>query len=335
MAARRKKFNERAYRDALGNFATGVTVVTARDPRGFHVGVTANSFNSVSLDPPLVLWSLDRRSLSLSSFQGADHFVINVLAADQVALSRRFARRTEGGKFERVTFTGGRGGAPVLDGCAAHFLCRKSFTHDGGDHLIFVGEVLEYRDHGLPALMFYRGRYAVPDPAPQLQRKAGNRLPSTRFVDDYLDYLLSHAAACFQAQFDSMLKIAGVGRDEWGILCTLGDHGAGLTIDNIHAVTLQHTRTIARTLEPMLGKGWIRQGKGRGENSATFRLTRKGHATLVPLLAAAKAHESDALSHFPDADARQLKQMLKALMQTTQPVRVRKHRAPRPKSRTP
>ncbi|OGT85168.1 MAG: hypothetical protein A3H91_05355 [Gammaproteobacteria bacterium RIFCSPLOWO2_02_FULL_61_13] len=334
MTARRKKFNERAYRDALGNFATGVTVVTARDPGGFHVGVTANSFNSVSLDPPLVLWSLDRRSLSLPSFQTADYFVINVLAADQVALSRRFARRTDGGKFDRITFKEARGGAPLLDGCAAHFLCRKSFTHDGGDHLIFVGEVLDYKDHGRPALMFYRGRYAVPDQAPELQRKTANRLHSTRFVDDYLDYLLSHAAACFQAQFDSALQRAKVSRDEWNILCTLGDHGAGLTVENIHAVTLQRAATVARTLEPMLGEGWIRQGRGSGENSATFRLTRKGHDALVPLLAAAKAHESDALSHFPDADARQLKQMLKALMQARQPMRVRKHRVRRAMPKT-
>ena len=291
--------------------------------------------NSVSLDPPLVLWSLDRRSLSLPSFQRADYFVINVMAADQVALSRRFARRADRGKFDRVLFTEALGGASVLDGCAAHFLCRMSFTHDGGDHLIFVGEVLDYKDHGRPALMFYRGRYAVPDPAPQPQRNAGNRLPSTRFVDDYLDYLLSHAAAHFQAQFDSMLQVAGVGRDEWRILCTLGDHGAGLTLENIHAVTLQRTAIIARTLDPMLDKGWIKRGQGRGVSGATFRLTRKGHDALVPLLAAAKAHETDALSHFPDADARQLKQMLKALMQTTQPMRVRKHRMRRPPPRTP
>jgi DNA-binding MarR family transcriptional regulator len=90
---------------------------------------------------------------------------------------------------------------------------------------------------------------------------------------------------------------------------------------------LQRAATIGRTLEPMQAKGWIKRGKGRGQDSATYRLTRKGHAALVPLLAAAKAHESDALSHFPDADARQLKQMLKALMQTTQPMRVRKHGA--------
>ncbi len=328
--ATRRKFDERAYRDALGNFATGVTVVTARDPDGFNVGVTANSFNSVSLSPPLVLWSLDRRSLSLPSFERAGYFVINVLASDQVALSRHFARRGEGGKFDRVAFTPSREGAPVLDGCAAHFLCRGKFNHDGGDHLIFVGEVLEYRDHGRPALMFYRGKYAVPEQSLPLQQ-ARSRVPSTGFVDDYLDYLLSHAAACFQTQFDSVLKTAGVSRDEWRILCTLGDHGAGLTVENIHSATLQHSATVARTLEHMLGKDWLKSVRSKSGGSACYRLARKGHDTLVPLLAAAKAHEADALSHFPDVDARQLKEMLKALMRTSQPLRVRKHSVPRKK----
>lgn len=324
MAARRK-FNERAYRDALGNFATGVTVVTARDSEGFHVGVTANSFNSVSLEPPLVLWSLDRRARSLASYLQAEYFVINVLAADQVALSRRFARRTEGGKFDAVAFTEARGGAPVLKGCAAHFLCRMSFTHDGGDHLIFVGEVLEYKDHGRPALMFYRGKYAVPDQTPEPERKPGKPLPSTGFVDDYLDYLLSHAAAWFQAQFDAVLQRARVSRDEWRVLCTLGDHGAGLTVNDINAVTMWRPVRIGRMVSQMERKGWLKRSKGRDKRTEKYRLTRRGHDALVPLLVAAKAHEADALSHFPDAGGRQLKEMLKALMQATRPMRVRKH----------
>lgn len=322
----RRAFDERAYRNALGNFATGVTVVTARDPSArFDVGVTANSFNSVSLDPPLVLWSLDRRSLSFPTYELADHFVINVLAADQVALSRRFARRAEGGKFTDVTFTRSRAGAPILAGCAAHFLCRRTFSHNGGDHQIFVGEVVEYRDHGRPALMFYRGRYAVPDAAAQPARPAA---PGTGFVDDYLDYLLAHAAACFQDQFAGVLDGARVSRVEWAILCTLADHGAGLTTANLHAVTLRPTAELQRALTAMAKKGWVRAGTAR-----TFTLTRKGHGTLVPLLAAAKAHEADALSHFPDADGRQLKEMLKALMRTTRPLSVRRHRPARPAAR--
>lgn len=319
MAARRN-FDERAYRSALGNFATGVTVVTARDAARFDVGVTANSFNSVSLSPPLVLWSLDRRTRSFPTFDQAGSFVINVLAADQVTLSRRFARRTEGGKFDGVKFSRATGGAPILAGCAAHFLCRKSFSHDGGDHQIFVGEVIEYQDHGHPALMFYRGKYAVPDPAPAPPPRVA--LPSTGFVDDYLDYVLSHAAAWFQAQFDAPLRRAGVSREQWLVLCTLGDHGAGLTLAALQAVTLLPAAALRRALEQMLIQGWLRRGR-----TTTFLLTRAGHDTLVPLLAAAKAHEADALSHFPDADARQLKEMLKGLMQTTRPLTVRKHRA--------
>lgn len=314
----RRKFDERAYRNALGNFATGVTVVTARDTARFDVGVTANSFNSVSLSPPLVLWSLDRRTRSFATFEQAGHFVINVLAADQVALSRRFARRSEGGKFDGVALSRARSGAPILAGCAAHFLCRKSFSYDGGDHQIFVGEVVDYRDHGRPALMFYRGKYAVPDASPA--QAARPLLPSTGFVDDYLDYLLSHAAACFQDQFAGVLKYARVTRVEWDVLCTLGDHGAGLSAAVLHAVTLHPAATLRRTLAAMAGKGWLRHAAG-----GTFALTRKGQGMLVPLLAAAKAHEADALSHFPDADARQFKEMLKALMKSTRPVTVRRH----------
>jgi DNA-binding MarR family transcriptional regulator len=142
-------------------------------------------------------------------------------------------------------------------------------------------------------------------------------------VDDYLDYLLSHAAACFQSRFDAVLKRAGVTRDEWRILCTLGDHGAGLTARSIHEVTLQPQAAMKRTLAQMAGKGWLRR---RGE-PASFRLTRAGHGMLVPLLAAAKAHEADALSRFPDVDARRLKEMLKALMSSARPLQVRRHRS--------
>jgi 3-hydroxy-9,10-secoandrosta-1,3,5(10)-triene-9,17-dione monooxygenase reductase component len=319
----RRNFDERAYRNALGNFATGVTVVTARDRSGYDVGVTANSFNSVSLDPPLVLWSLDRRTRSFGTFDQAAWFVINVLAADQVALSRRFARRTEGGKFDGVRFTRGRGGAPILAGCAAHFLCRKGYSYDGGDHQILVGEVRAYQDHGRPALMFYRGKYAVPDQAPARPARSG--MPATAFMDDYLDYLLTHAAAWIQAQFDDVLRGARMSREEWLVLCTLGDHGAGLTVQALRAVTLLPAAALRRALARMLDRRWVRCG--RGGAAAAYTVTRKGHDVLVPLLAAAKAHEADALSHFTDADGRALKQMLKALMQTTRPLTVRRHRA--------
>lgn len=148
-----------AFRRALGSFPTGVTVVTARAPSGEIVGVTANSFNSVSLDPPLVLWSLDKEARSLAAFRTAGFFAVNVLGAGQFDLSKRFAHR-QGDKFAGVEVDAGAGGCPLLEGCVARFQCRTEQMIDGGDHVIFVGRVLEFdHDTDAPALAFYRGRY--------------------------------------------------------------------------------------------------------------------------------------------------------------------------------
>lgn len=148
----------RDLRRALGVFATGVTIVTARDRQDRPVGLTANSFSSVSLTPPLVLWSQSRHAPSHSRFQGARHFVVNVLAADQIELSRRFATRHED-KFAGVEHVMGDCGAPVLRGVAAYFECRKEFEYDGGDHVIFVGRVLRYAHTSKAPLLFCHGRY--------------------------------------------------------------------------------------------------------------------------------------------------------------------------------
>lgn len=148
----------RDLRRALGVFATGVTIVTTQDCRDRPVGLTANSFSSVSLTPPLVLWSQSRRAPSHSRFQGARHFVVNVLAADQIELSRRFAARHED-KFAGVEHVMSECGAPVLSGVAAHFECRKEFEYDGGDHVIFIGRVLRYAHTSKAPLLFCHGKY--------------------------------------------------------------------------------------------------------------------------------------------------------------------------------
>jgi flavin reductase (DIM6/NTAB) family NADH-FMN oxidoreductase RutF len=155
--------NPLELRRALGEFATGVTIVTARDVERGVVGLTVNSFASVSLEPPLVLWSLSRRSSSLRAFEAAGHFAVNVLAAEQKWLSDRFVRPAAD-KFAGVDWQPGAGGAPVLDGCIASFECRTRHCLDGGDHVIFLGEVerLSRRD-GEP-LLFLGGRYRLVEP---------------------------------------------------------------------------------------------------------------------------------------------------------------------------
>ena len=152
-------FTPHDFRAALGMFATGVTIVTARDAAGSLVGLTANSFNSVSLAPPLVLWSLSRQAGSMPAFARGSHYAINILAADQHALAMRFASKSAD-RFEGVAFHLNAAGAPILDGAAAVFECFNRSQYEEGDHVIFVGEVERCAHRaGAAPLIFHGGRY--------------------------------------------------------------------------------------------------------------------------------------------------------------------------------
>ncbi|MFM9916117.1 MAG: flavin reductase family protein [Rhizobacter sp.] len=152
-------FSTADFRAALGTFATGVTVITARDAHGKPVGLTANSFNSVSLSPPLVLWSLSRSASTMPAFTRGSHYAINILAADQRGIAERFSRK-DIDRFEGIQLREGVNGAPVLDGVMAVFECFNRSQYEEGDHIIFVGEVehCTRREGALP-LIFHGGRY--------------------------------------------------------------------------------------------------------------------------------------------------------------------------------
>jgi flavin reductase (DIM6/NTAB) family NADH-FMN oxidoreductase RutF len=149
----------RDFRSALGCYATGVTVVTALSAAGEPVGVTISSFNSVSLSPPLILWSLSTASPKLEVFRNASHYAINVLSADQRHLSDHFASRQDD-HFAGLPLTAGLGGAPLLASCCAWFECAHEAHYAGGDHLIFVGRVERFSvgDDDSP-LIFHGARY--------------------------------------------------------------------------------------------------------------------------------------------------------------------------------
>lgn len=162
-----ERFERRDYRRALGQFASGVTVVTTRARDGRRMGVTVNSFTSVSLNPPLILWCLSRQAPSLPDFSEATHFAVNVLAANQHHLSRQFSSPMPD-KFQGVECTEGVAGVPLLKGVIAHFICRKLKEHDAGDHVIFIGEVEEYKRFEGEPLVFHSGRYRVATRHPDL-----------------------------------------------------------------------------------------------------------------------------------------------------------------------
>jgi flavin reductase (DIM6/NTAB) family NADH-FMN oxidoreductase RutF len=158
-------FDSAHFRQALSQFATGVTVITTRLPDGSFRGLTASSFNSVSLDPPLVLWSLGAGANSMPVFSGNSHYVINVLAAGQQDLALRFSRRTDTDPFEGLDYELSRTGLPILKGVAAWFECHNRSRYPEGDHVIFVGEVEECDVKPQSGLLFHGGRFGSTGPA--------------------------------------------------------------------------------------------------------------------------------------------------------------------------
>ena len=160
------EFDAHEFRYALGDFPTGVTVVTAAAADGSPIGMTVSSFNTVSLDPPLVLWSVARAANSFAGFSEAGHFCVHILSESQEDLSQRFATPSAD-KFEGLDVASGLGGAPVFDQCVARFECATWQRYDGGDHLIILGRVERFRRWQRRPLLFTGGVYGlVADQAP-------------------------------------------------------------------------------------------------------------------------------------------------------------------------
>ena len=150
--------NAREFRNALGCYATGIAVITLKTPSGELLGLTVNSFNSVSLAPPLVVWSLANTSSALAMFEASEYYAVNVLAADQEELSQRFASRCED-RFAGLELEAGLGGAPLLPGSIARFQVRNTIRHVGGDHIVFIGEVEHFDYCDSDPLIYFGGAY--------------------------------------------------------------------------------------------------------------------------------------------------------------------------------
>jgi flavin reductase (DIM6/NTAB) family NADH-FMN oxidoreductase RutF len=170
-------------RGALGRFATGVTVITARSFDGTPVGFTANSFNSVSLDPPLILWSLARSSARLGAYRAAEHYAVNILSADQSELARRFAGKMED-RYAGVAWSEGLGGAPVLDGALAVFECAHEAVYPAGDHELFIGRVSRCAIAEGAPLTFFAGRFGRLGGAEEVQTRHMPLAPALRAAAD-------------------------------------------------------------------------------------------------------------------------------------------------------
>lgn len=302
----------KAFRNALGSFATGVTVITARGADGAPVGLTASSFNSVSLDPPMVLWSLAKKALSLPVFMAAEHWAVHVLAADQEALSNRFARAGED-KFAGLSLERNDAGVPLLPECAARFECETSFRYEGGDHVILVGRVRAFERAERAPLVFHGGRYAQAASKPAIScRQAGG------FSEDLLGYLLGRAYHQFHLGLRPALRAAGLTDPAWYVV-------AALTVrDGVTAAALRDAlqHSLDDTLEPQLSRlqaeGWVAL-EIAADGAALVRLTPGGRERALHVLAAATAREVDLLGQLGCAEGEMLKGLLQRLIKASDP----------------
>ena len=298
-----------AFRRALGNFATGVTVVTAADASGRKVGVTANSFNSVSLDPPLILWSIDKRSTSHAVFEAATHFAVNVLAADQIDLSNNFARPRED-RFAEIEYQAGAGGAPVLADCSARFECEKYQQVDGGDHWIMIGKVVAFDDCGRSPLLYHQGAYSMVLPHTRMTRREEGQPASSHFqgrLSHNLYYLMTQALRAYQASYQPRQLSTGLRTSEARMLMVL-ENDAGLSLAELQREVAMPVREIEEAVNNLKRKALVRDDQDR------VKLTTKGIDETESLWTIAREQQDTVFSQFSEEQLETFKTVLKAVI---------------------
>jgi flavin reductase (DIM6/NTAB) family NADH-FMN oxidoreductase RutF/DNA-binding MarR family transcriptional regulator len=297
-----------SFRQALGQFPTGVTVVTASHD-GHPVGMTANSFSSVSLDPPLVLWSVAKSSPSHDPFVQADAFAVHFLGADHGELAMKFGKRGSD-KFAGIKHSPGTTGAPLLDGMAPIFECKTWARYPGGDHTILVGEVVRFVERNHDPLVFHSGELRRIDSAPH----RAPPLASNTFARNYLAYLLARASFNVSSEFHANLKNWDLTVPEWRVLACLMDV-EGLSVGELAAMALMKQPGLTKVLDRMEADDLVkRKGASDDRRRVTLHLTAKGRARVKPVLAAAMMHEAELLKRFTDDQRATIKYALDLLI---------------------
>jgi 4-hydroxyphenylacetate 3-hydroxylase, reductase component len=294
----------RTFRRALGQFATGVTVVTAT-ANDEPVAITANSFSSVSLDPPMVLWSLRKESRNLPAFKQAGHFAVNVLAADQIELSNRFSR-SAADKFGSCDWHPGLGGAPLFAGAAAQFECRLVAEYDGGDHVIFLGHVLRYRCFDRAGLLFCQGRYALALDHPGTP----SDLPFEEAAhprDDFFIPLLVRAYAYLSGAFEEHRDAEGLNTNQSRVLAFLATR-SGASTDAIARLTFLGVSAVEDALAKLVGLGYVAP-----RPPGALAITQEGLERLRRITARAHSFEAEHLAGLDPDDVAATRRVLLAL----------------------
>lgn len=306
-------FDPKDFRNALGMFATGVTIVTTRAADGSAVGVTANSFNSVSLTPPLVLWSLAKNARSVAAFTGSEHWNVHILSTEQELLSNKFARAGED-KFAGLALEAGVSNAPLMPGCSARFQCRTMFQYDGGDHIIFVGEVLDYDKSPRPPLVYVTGSYALATKkSGAVSTEPSADVQTALFSEDLLGYLLGRAHYQFMAGFRRTLDERGLDDPDFFVLSLLAVRESLSATEIASHMAYTGFDIGAARLGALAARGLL-QGK-----PDAWRLSDPGRTAILHVMAAAKAIEAELIDRLGEMEAASLRNLLKRLILASDP----------------
>jgi len=310
-------FDPKEFRSALSTFTTGVTIITTRAENGDPIGITANSFNSVSMDPPMVLWSLDKSAMSLEAFTNNKHWNVHILSTEQEALSGRFASRGED-KFKGLELDQGINDIPLMKDCTARFNCRTAFIYEGGDHMIFVGEVLNFDKTDRPPLAFQSGKYAFTAQKPRDGGKLGaTPPPECSYTEDLLGYLVGRAHFQLVASLKNTLQSQQLDEQQFFVLSVLTIQD-NLTLKEINGfVDYTGSAVTTNEMQRLVDHDYV--AKVSRDGSERYMLTAHGRDVSLKQIAVAKAVEEQVAKQLGQGDAEALKILLKRLIKVTDP----------------
>ena len=298
--------DKREMRNCFGKFATGITIITALAPDGTKLGLTVNSFSSLSLEPPMILWSLDKRSNNLEALKSASHFAVNVLASDQIELSNRFASPSDE-KYQGVELVESKCDLPLFSGAVAHLECKNVDQHDGGDHVIFVGEVEYFTTFDKKPLLYANGQYAVAGrhPAtPQAEPKVEDRTSR----DDFIIPLLLRSYWEISEPFYNELMEEGIPVSHARILVYLS-HTPDGTVRELSEATHIDVPSVAMSVKWLCDNGHLEEA-----DNEKFVISELGLSRLEIVSRRAKRFEDEILDGYSEQEVDVLKSMLRKLI---------------------
>jgi flavin reductase (DIM6/NTAB) family NADH-FMN oxidoreductase RutF/DNA-binding MarR family transcriptional regulator len=306
----------RSFRRCLSQFGTGVTVITAQagDERA---GVTANSFSSLSLEPPLIVWSINKQARSYPIFASATHFAVNILAADQIDVSRCFSTPSAD-RFTQVPWSPGATGAPVLGNVLAVLECQRHAMHEGGDHVLMVGRVTRFSRFDKDPLLFVQGRYGVAVDHPGLKAAPETTVAEAPVAETSLMVMLLIAYQGLSEKFEVHRRAEGLTLAQSRVLAALYHDPAGLTLSSLVRQAYLGTRDAEDAVAELTDRACVCRGA-----DDRLRLTDQGRERREAIMRHLHEFDLQQLAGLPGVDVEAARRLLTHIIAGHTPAQAR------------